>query len=65
MIVVADKSMDNTIEEVRKESAALITSTKLGKGASMRDGMLVHDYCKLNALINICDKHKVDFKKTL
>jgi len=24
-----------------------------------------HDYCKLNALINICDKYKVDLKNTL
>jgi phosphoserine phosphatase len=24
-----------------------------------------HDYCKLNALINICDKYEVDLKNTL
>lgn len=41
VIVVDDKSMDNTIEEARKEGATVITSTKLGKGASMKDGMLV------------------------
>ncbi len=41
VIVVDDKSMDNTVEEARKEGATVITSTKLGKGASMKDGVLV------------------------
>ncbi len=41
VIVVDDKSMDNTIEEARNEGAILITSTKLGKGASMKDGLSV------------------------
>ena len=41
VIVVDDKSMDNTVEEARKEEATVITSTKLGKGASMKDGVLV------------------------
>jgi phosphoserine phosphatase SerB len=41
VIVVDDKSMDNTVEEARKEGATVITTTKLGKGASMKDGVLV------------------------
>lgn len=41
VIVVDDKSMDNTIREARKAGASVITSTKLGKGASMKDGILV------------------------
>jgi glucosyl-3-phosphoglycerate synthase len=41
VIVVDDKSMDNTVAEARKEGATVITSTKLGKGASMKDGILV------------------------
>jgi phosphoserine phosphatase len=41
VIVVDDKSMDNTIEEARKAGASIITSTRLGKGASMKDGVLV------------------------
>ncbi len=41
VIMVDDKSMDNTIEEARKEGATVITSTKLGKGTSMKDGVLV------------------------
>ncbi len=41
VIVVDDKSMDNTVEEARKAGATIITSTKLGKGASMKDGILV------------------------
>ena len=41
VIVVDDKSMDNTITEAREAGAMVITSTKLGKGASMKDGVLV------------------------
>ncbi len=41
VIIVDDKSMDNTVEQARKEGATIITSTKLGKGASMKDGVLV------------------------
>ncbi|ULQ54657.1 HAD-IB family phosphatase [Flavihumibacter fluvii] len=41
VIMVDDKSMDNTVKEARKEGATVITSTKLGKGASMKDGTLV------------------------
>ena len=39
VIVVDDKSMDNTIEQARDAGAIIITSTKLGKGASMKDGV--------------------------
>ena len=41
VIVVDDKSMDNTITEARKEGATVVTSTKLGKGVSMKDGLMV------------------------
>jgi len=41
LIVVDDKSMDDTVAVARKEGAKVITSTKLGKGASMKDGALV------------------------
>jgi glucosyl-3-phosphoglycerate synthase len=41
VLVVDDKSMDNTIAEARQAGATIITSTKLGKGASMRDGAMV------------------------
>jgi glucosyl-3-phosphoglycerate synthase len=40
VIVVDDKSLDNTVAEAQKEGATVITSTKLGKGASMKDGVL-------------------------
>jgi glucosyl-3-phosphoglycerate synthase len=40
IIVVDDKSMDNTVEEALKEGVRIITSTILGKGASMWEGML-------------------------
>lgn len=39
VIVVDDKSLDNTVEEAKKAGAIVITSTKLGKGASMKDGV--------------------------
>ncbi len=41
IIVVDDTSMDATVDEARKEGATVITSTKLGKGASMKGGVLV------------------------
>ncbi len=40
VIVVDDKSFDNTVIEAKKAGASVITSTKMGKGASMRDGLL-------------------------
>jgi glucosyl-3-phosphoglycerate synthase len=40
VIVVDDKSLDNTVEEAKQAGATVITSTKLGKGASMKDGVL-------------------------
>lgn len=39
VIVVDDKSLDNTVSEARKAGATVITSTKLGKGTSMKDGV--------------------------
>ena len=41
IIVVDDMSSDNTIAEARKEGARVITSTHVGKGDSMREGMLL------------------------
>jgi phosphoserine phosphatase SerB len=41
IIVVDDMSTDNTIAEARKEGARVITSTHVGKGDSMREGMLM------------------------
>jgi len=41
VIVVDDKSMDTTVDEARKAGAVVVTSTKLGKGTSMYDGVLV------------------------
>jgi glucosyl-3-phosphoglycerate synthase len=40
VIVVDDKSTDRTIAVARNEGAKVITSTKLGKGTSMKDGIL-------------------------
>ena len=39
VIVVDDKSLDKTVDEAKRAGATVITSTKLGKGASMRDGV--------------------------
>ncbi len=41
VIVVDDKSFDDTVVEAKKAGAVVITSTKIGKGASMRDGFLI------------------------
>lgn len=40
VIVVDDKSHDNTVTEAQEAGGVVITSTKLGKGASMKDGVL-------------------------
>jgi glucosyl-3-phosphoglycerate synthase len=40
IIVVDDKSLDDTVINAQKSGAEIITSTKLGKGSSMRDGLL-------------------------
>lgn len=41
IVVVDDKSEDNTVEEARKAGAYVIISEKRGKGTSMKDGLLV------------------------
>lgn len=41
VIIVDDKSLDKTVEISLKAGAKVITGTKLGKGASMRDGLLI------------------------
>src|SRR5580765_4850719 len=41
IIVVDDQSMDNTVAEARKDQVKIITSTHLGKGDSMREGMMI------------------------
>ena len=40
IIVMDDKSHDNTITVAREAGATVFTSTSLGKGASMREGIL-------------------------
>ena len=40
VIVVDDKSLDRTVTIAQDNGAKVITSTKLGKGASMKDGIL-------------------------
>ena len=41
IIVVDNKSLDKTVEISLKAGAKVITGTKLGKGASMKDGLLI------------------------
>lgn len=40
VIVMDDKSKDNTVSVAREAGAAVYTSTMLGKGASMREGIM-------------------------
>ncbi len=51
VIVVDDKSLDRTVYIARQTGAKVITSTKLGKGASMKDGVL----CSSNEIIAFLD----------
>lgn len=51
VIVVDDKSLDETVTQAKKAGAKVITSTKLGKGASMKDGLL----CATNEMIVFLD----------
>jgi HAD superfamily phosphoserine phosphatase-like hydrolase len=41
ILVIDDKSGDNTIKQARLPKVRIYTSPKIGKGASMRDGMLL------------------------
>lgn len=41
IIVVDDKSLDDTVAVSLEAGAKVITGTKLGKGASMKDGLLI------------------------
>ena len=51
VIVVDDKSLDRTVSIAQRVGARVITSTKLGKGASMKDGVL----CAKNEIIAFLD----------
>ena len=41
ILVIDDKSFDNTIKKARLPKVKIYTSSELGKGASIRDGMLL------------------------
>lgn len=51
VIVVDDKSFDDTVSIATAAGAKVITSTKLGKGASMKEGML----CATNDILIFLD----------
>ncbi|RXK62297.1 glycosyltransferase [Lacibacter luteus] len=51
VIVVDDKSFDDTVSIASAAGAKVITSTKLGKGASMKEGML----CATNDILIFLD----------
>jgi glucosyl-3-phosphoglycerate synthase len=51
IIVVDDKSLDRTVAIAQENGAKVITSTKLGKGASMKDGIL----CATNEIVAFLD----------
>lgn len=40
VLVIDDKSVDNTVKYAQQAGAKVITSTKLGKGASMKEGIM-------------------------
>ena len=41
ILIIDDKSLDETIKNARSSKVKIYTSTKLGKGVSMREGMLL------------------------
>lgn len=51
IIVVDDKSFDNTVKYAKAAGAKVITSTCIGKGASMKDGLL----CAKNEVVVFLD----------
>ncbi|TDO27968.1 HAD-IB family phosphatase [Sediminibacterium goheungense] len=51
IIVVDDQSFDKTVQYATEAGARVITSTRIGKGASMKDGML----CAQNEIIVFLD----------
>ncbi|MBP7185003.1 MAG: HAD-IB family phosphatase [Saprospiraceae bacterium] len=51
VIVVDDNSFDKTVSIARENGAVVITSTKVGKGASMRDGV----FCAANEIVTFLD----------
>lgn len=61
VIVVDDKSLDNTVDEAIKAGAKIITSTKLGKGTSMKDGVL----CAKNSIIVFLDADITTYPKDI
>ena len=61
VIVVDDKSNDNTILEAQQAGAEVITSTKLGKGASMKDGVL----CATNDILVFLDADITTYPKNI
>lgn len=79
VLVIDDKSLDNTVNEARNAGATIVTSTKIGKGASMRDGLLmahndiivyidgdIENYSKdtISKLAGPVIKNEVDFVKS-
>lgn len=48
VLVIDDKSQDKTVSIAQKHGANILTSTKLGKGASMREGV---QFAKNNILV--------------
>lgn len=51
VIVVDDKSLDNTVANAQKAGAKVISSTRLGKGVSMKDGLI----CAKNEIVIFLD----------
>jgi glucosyl-3-phosphoglycerate synthase len=61
ILVIDDKSLDNTIKNAKSDKVKIYTSTKLGKGASMRDGMLLAN----NEIIVYLDADIVTYPKNI
>jgi len=61
ILVIDDKSLDDTIKNAKSEKVKIFTSTKLGKGSSMRDGMLLSN----NEIIAYLDADIVTYPQNI
>lgn len=65
IIVVDDKSFDDTVFEAKKAGAIVVNTTKLGKGASMKDGLLISKGDVIVYLDGDVEKYDIDVIKVL
>ncbi len=61
VLVIDDKSIDTTVEVARNHGATVVTSTMLGKGASMREGL----YMAKNEVVAYVDADIINYPEDI